>query len=184
MPMDRELVRISKFLSLVLRHRPEEIGIQLDERGWADVEQLIAAANRSGRRLDEATLLRVVAENDKQRFALSGDGRRIRARQGHSLEVDLGLEPHSPPQLLFHGTATRFLRSIRETGLRPGSRQHVHLSPDETTATRVGRRHGSPVVLKVLAGQMHSEGHTFYLSENGVWLVAAVPVAFLIFPEL
>lgn len=182
--VDRELVRISKFLSLVLRHRPQAVGLELDEQGWVGVDALLEAVSRSGRDpLDRATLERVVAQNDKQRFAFSDDGRCIRASQGHSLrEVDLALEPQVPPERLFAGTATRFLESIRQQGLLPQTRNHVHLTADEATAIAVGRRHGKPAVLQVLAGQMHAQGHAFFLSDNGVWLAAAVPPEFLVFP--
>lgn len=177
--LDPSLVRASKFLSLVLRHRPEHIGITLDSAGWVAVDELLSAAQRSGLPLDRATLERVVAENDKRRFAFSADGARIRASQGHSVGVDLGLAPQTPPDVLFHGTATRFLESIRQEGLKPGSRTHVHLSADEETACTVGRRHGSPVVLRVEAGAMHRDGHEFLRSENGVWLARAVPARYL-----
>lgn len=172
--MNPTLVRASKFLSLVLRHRPEHIGITLDPAGWVAVDELLAAARRTGFPLD-----RVVAENDKRRFAFSADGASIRASQGHSVGVDLGLAPRTPPDVLFHGTAARFLESIRSEGLKPGSRTHVHLSPDEATARTVGRRHGSPVVLRVEAGAMHRDGHEFLCSENGVWLAQAVPARYL-----
>ena len=180
--MDPSLVRASKFLSLVLRHRPEHIGITLDPAGWVSVDELLAAARRSGFPLDRATLERVVAGNDKRRFAFSDDGARIRASQGHSVGVDLGLAAQAPPEVLFHGTATRFLDSIRREGLRPGSRTHVHLSADEATAHTVGRRHGSPVVLRVNAGDMHRDGHELVLAENGVWLAREVPARYLAFP--
>jgi putative RNA 2'-phosphotransferase len=181
--MDKKLVRISKFLSLVLRHKPETIGLSLDRGGWARVDELIAAANRAGMPLDQASLQQVVEQNDKQRFAFSDDGRRIRASQGHSLPVDLGLEPLAPPQVLYHGTATRFLNSIQRQGLVPRGRTHVHLSPDEPTAVRVGQRHGKPVVLRVQARRMHQDGFRFYLSANGVWLTQKVPVEYLVFPK-
>lgn len=180
--MDRALVRTSKFLSKVLRHAPGSVGLRLDDAGWVDVDDLLAAAAGAGVALDRATLERVVAENDKQRFALSPDGRRIRASQGHSVPVELGLEPRTPPDLLFHGTADRNLPSIRAQGLVPGRRTHVHLSADAETAARVGQRHGRPVVLRVNAGEMHRAGHPFYLSENGVWLTAAVPPEHIGFP--
>lgn len=178
-----ELVRTSKFLSLVLRHQPEAIGLTLDAQGWAEVEELIRLANISGQRVDRTLLERVVAENDKKRFALSEDGRRIRASQGHSIEVDLALSPTPPPELLYHGTATRFLESIRQQGLHAASRQHVHLSADLETATKVGQRHGKVVVLTVRAQAMAEAGHSFFLSANGVWLTEWVPVEFLEFPE-
>lgn len=181
--MDPALVRTSKFLSLVLRHRPEQIGITLDEAGWVDVEVLLAASARAGVRIDRAMLERVVAENDKQRFALSPDARRIRASQGHSVRVELGLAPAPPPGVLYHGTADRFVAAIRREGLRPGRRTHVHLSGDEQTARAVGARHGAPVVLRVQSGAMHAAGHAFYRAENGVWLADAVPPEFIRFPE-
>src|SRR4051794_3650416 len=180
--MDADLTRISKFLSLVLRHEPGKIGLTLDGQGWAEVEDLIACAGRHGWRLDRALVERVVATNDKKRFALSEDGRRIRASQGHSVAVDLALEPRTPPEVLFHGTATRFLDSIRARGLLPGSRNHVHLSGDEATAVKVGSRHGRAVVLKVRAGEMDRAGVAFYLSDNGVWLTGHVDAGFLEFP--
>jgi putative RNA 2'-phosphotransferase len=180
--MNPDLVRLSKFLSLVLRHEPERIGISLDPEGWVAVEDLLAAAARAGKPISREQLDLVVATNDMKRFAFSPDGVRIRASQGHSVEVDLGLPPVVPPERLFHGTATRFLDAIRADGLRPQSRQHVHLSPDEETAVKVGQRHGKPVVLVVLAGAMHQDGNVFYRSENGVWLTAAVPVRYLEFP--
>jgi putative RNA 2'-phosphotransferase len=180
--VDPGLVKLSKFMSLVLRHKPDEIGLALDENGWADVAELIARANLKGVRLTRCDLLTIVETNDKKRFALSEDGSRIRARQGHSIEVDLALSAVEPPARLFHGTAIRFLESIRSQGLLRGKRQHVHLSPDETTATNVGQRHGKPVVLQVLAGRMHQAGRPFYLSANGVWLTEHVPAEYLVFP--
>jgi putative RNA 2'-phosphotransferase len=181
--MNRKLVRISKFLSLVLRHKPETIGLYLDQGGWARVDELIVASNRSGVPLDEGLLREVVEQNDKQRFAFSDDGLRIRASQGHSIPVELGLEPLVPPEFLYHGTATRFLQSIRRQGLAPGRRNQVHLSPDERTAVRVGQRHGNPVVLTVQAGRMYANGFTFYLSANGVWLTERVPAEYIKFPN-
>jgi putative RNA 2'-phosphotransferase len=183
MTMDPKLVPTSRFLSKVLRHAPESVGLTLDEAGWVDVEQLMEAAGRAGVALDRATLERVVGENDKQRFALSADGLRIRASQGHSVPVELGLQPQTPPDVLYHGTADRNLDSIRRDGLRPGKRTHVHLSKDEETAVTVGRRHGRPVVLRVLAGRLHAAGHAFYRSDNGVWLTDAVPADHLEFPD-
>ncbi len=177
--MRNRLVRTSKFLSLVLRHKPEVIGLELDDAGWAPVSELVRRAREHGRELSESTIREVVETNDKRRFSLSADGTRIRARQGHSIRVDLGLEPVTPPGVLYHGTARRFLRSIRRQGLLRGERHHVHLSPDEATAHAVGRRHGRPVVLRVDAGRMHADGHAFYLSENGVWLTDQVPAEYL-----
>ena len=182
--MSADLVRLSKFLSLVLRHQPQAIGLALDPNGWVDVADLIRRANAAGRPLTRDMLDRVVAENDKKRFAFSDDGTRIRASQGHSVEVDLALTPVAPPDTLFHGTAVAFVPSIRAKGLIPGKRQHVHLSADAGTATAVGRRHGVPVVLTVRAGEMTAAGHQFYRSANGVWLTAHVPPAFLDVPAV
>jgi len=173
---------MSKFLSLVLRHRPEKIGLTLDENGWADVDRLITLCNKSGRRLTRPLLERVVAENDKKRFAFSEDGKRIRASQGHSIEVDLALPPSQPPDLLYHGTASRFVEPIRVQGLRPGTRRHVHLSLDVATATKVGQRHGKPVILVVRSREMAAAGHEFFLSDNDVWLTEQVPVRYIDFP--
>ena len=181
--MDPGLVTLSKFMSLVLRHKPQEIGLALDENGWADVAELIARANLKGVRLTRNDLLTIVETNDKKRFALSEDGTRIRASQGHSVAVDLALSPVAPPARLFHGTASRFLESIRAQGLLRGRRQHVHLSPDEATATKVGQRHGKPVVLQVLSGKMHQAGRQFFHSANGVWLTDHVPAEYLVFPS-
>lgn len=176
---DDPRVRVSRFLSLLLRHRPETIGVALDRAGWIDVERLLEALAAHGRPLARSELEAVVAENPKQRFALSPDGKRIRASQGHSLPVELGYEPSPPPALLFHGTARRVLDAILREGLRRGQRHHVHLSVDPATATAVGARHGAPVVLEVAAGTMHAAGHLFYRSENGVWLTAEVPPGYL-----
>lgn len=174
------LVSNSKFLSLVLRHQPEVIGLILDDSGWADIDTLIRLS-QAHKPLTRALIEQVVAENSKQRFAISEDGRRIRANQGHSIEVDLGFVPVMPPTLLYHGTATRFVDAIRREGLVKRSRQHVHLSADADTATVVGARHGKPAVLIVRAGEMAAAGHAFFRSENGVWLTDAVPVGFIDF---
>ena len=178
-----DIVKTSKFLSLILRHQPERIGLTLDANGWADVEELMRLSNQKGTFLTRALLEQVVAENDKKRFAFSEDGRRIRASQGHSIEVDLALPPAEPPVLLYHGTASRFVDSIRAEGLHSASRQHVHLSLDVDTATKIGSRHGSPVILTVRAQEMFRAGHAFYLSANGVWLTEQVPAAYLEFPD-
>lgn len=180
--MAADRVRMSKFLSLVLRHKPDEIGLSLDDNGWAEIAELIRLANAHGVGLTRALVDQIAAESDKQRFALSADGQRIRASQGHSVAIDLALPESEPPEQLYHGTATRFLDSIRSTGLHSSSRQHVHLSLDETTATRVGQRHGKPVVLVIRAREMSAAGHRFFLSANGVWLTECVPVEFIDFP--
>ncbi|MFI1091537.1 RNA 2'-phosphotransferase [Streptomyces sp. NPDC020917] len=172
---EKATVRISRFLSMVLRHRPEAVGITLDEGGWVDVDVLIAACAAAGRRFSRADLDHVVATNNKRRFAYSSDGRRIRASQGHSVEVDLGLTPAAPPDVLYHGTASGTLAAILREGLRPMDRQDVHLSADRETAVRVGARHGRPVVLEVDAAGLAAAGHTFRVSANGVWLTDRVP---------
>jgi putative RNA 2'-phosphotransferase len=177
--MDNRAVRISKFLSLVLRHQPERIDLSLDQSGWASVEQLIEASRRRGVEFTLEELQNVVASNDKKRFSLSEDGLRIRANQGHSIEVELGYAPTAPPGILYHGTAERFLTSIKQQGLIKGKRRHVHLSADLDTAMKVGRRHGKPVVLRIEAGRMSQDGFIFYLSTNGVWLTDRVPVQYL-----
>jgi putative RNA 2'-phosphotransferase len=181
--MDKSLIRTSKFLSLVLRHRPEIIGLTLDPEGWLDINTLLANANSRGHAITLEQLHDVVANNDKKRFALSDDGMRIRANQGHSVRhVDLDLPVVPPPTDLYHGTVAQFLASIRAQGLLKRSRNHVHLSADRETARKVGMRRGEPVVLIVAAGDMHAAGYLFYLSENGVWLTDTVPPKFITFP--
>lgn len=170
---------ISKFLSYVLRHAPQSIGLTLDANGWADVDELLAKAPAGGRSLDRNTLTQVVASSEKKRFTLSEDGSRIRAAQGHSVAVDLAISAMIPPAMLFHGTATQHVEAILAEGLKPGRRQKVHLSLDEETANKVGQRHGSPVVLRVDAAGMHTHGHAFWRAENGVWLTDHVPAQFL-----
>ncbi len=172
---------VSKFISLVLCHNPGAAGIRLDKHGWADVKELIRGVNETGRALDMETLKEVVRTNDKKRFAFNEDCTKIRANQGHSIQVDVELVETDPPDVLYHGTATRFLGSIlnKREGLRPGSRLYVHLSGDYQMAVKVGQRHGVPAVLKVDAGQMAWDGYVFYLSENGVWLVKEVPAKYL-----
>jgi len=169
----------SKFLSFVLRHHPEKIGLTLDGEGWASVDALVELANVAGHGVDRAAIEEIVATSDKQRFALSDDGKRIRANQGHSVDISLGLAATVPPDILYHGTASRFLSSIRLAGLHAGQRQHVHLSREAETAAQVGARHGRPVVLVIDAKAMNSDGCHFYLSTNGVWLTAAVPPQYI-----
>ncbi|MBB4713990.1 putative RNA 2'-phosphotransferase [Streptomyces luteogriseus] len=177
---ERRTVKVSKYLSKHLRHQPERIGLTLDEAGWVEIDTLIAAATAHGFRFTRDELDQVVATNDKRRFAV--EGTRIRASQGHSVEVDLGLASAIPPAYLYHGTVARSLDAIRAEGLRPMNRHAVHLSPDRETATRVGARRGRPVVLAVDAGAMHRDGHVFHVSANGVWLTEAVPARYLRFP--
>ncbi|RZB18436.1 RNA 2'-phosphotransferase [Streptomyces sp. F001] len=178
---ERRTVKVSKYLSKHLRHQPELIGLTLDEGGWVEIDTLIAAAAAHGFRFTREELDHVVATNDKKRFAIEGP--RIRASQGHSVEVDLGLPPATPPPYLYHGTVAGNLGAIRADGLRPMNRHDVHLSADRETATRVGARRGRPVVLSVDAGAMHRDGHIFRVSANGVWLTQAVPPQYLHFPE-
>lgn len=177
----KETVKTSKFLSLVLRHEPQRVGLELDTAGWVSVAELLDAVNRHGLSLSLEELRYVVATNDKKRFAFSEDGSKIRASQGHSVEVDLKYEPQVPPEFLFHGTPEKFLESIRTTGLNKGERHDVHLSPDAATAAKVGQRRGRPVVLKIWAGEMHRAGHVFRRSANNVWLVDFVPAEFIEF---
>ena len=177
--MQQSLVKKSRFLSLILRHKPETIGLTLDENGWVDIDTLLDAAKTHNRPLTRTELDEIVATNNKKRFAISQDGKRIRARQGHSLHVDLELQPRTPPPILYHGTAVRFLPSIREQGLQKMNRQHVHLSATEETAYTVGKRHGEPAILLVKADAMFAAGYLFFLSENGVWLTDCVPITYV-----
>lgn len=176
---ERRLVRVSKYLARHLRHRPDLIGITLDGAGWTDVGELLAACARHGFPISRDELERVVAGGGKRRYAFDASRRRIRASQGHSVSVDLGLPVAVPPEVLFHGTAERLLPAIRREGLRPMGRHDVHLSLDEETARAVGARHGRPVVLIVDAAAMVASGHEFRVSANGVWLVGAVPPRYL-----
>lgn len=169
----------SKFLSLVLRHKPEEIGLRLEQHGWAKVEDLLRKMKKAGRRISREELVALVETNDKKRFTLSEDGRSIRAAQGHSIEVDLNLTPEKPPAELYHGTASASIDAIFEEGLKPGRRQQVHLSLDPDTARCVGQRHGKPTVLRVDSARMHLDGHAIFRADNGVWLTDTVPVAYL-----
>lgn len=179
MSTDRRLVELSKWLSWALRHDPTAAGITLDAEGWVSIGALLAAAESQGRGMSRAELERIVETSDKKRFAIDGDGTAIRANQGHSVAVDLGLEPQVPPDVLFHGTADRFVEAILREGLRKQARHHVHLSADRATAAAVGTRHGRLIVLLVDARGMHGDGHRFYRSANGVWLADAVPAAYL-----
>ncbi|MFD4787555.1 RNA 2'-phosphotransferase [Streptomyces sp. NPDC058459] len=181
---DRRTMKVpelSRYLSKHLHHQPERIGLTLDPAGWVEIDTLLAAAAAHGFPVTRADLDHVVAVNDKQRFAVEGG--RIRASQGHSVEVALGLPPATPPPFLYHGTVARSLDAIRAEGLRPMDRHDVHLSADRETATRAGARRGRPVVLAVDAGAMYRDGHVFHVSANGVWLTAAVPPRYLRFSE-
>ncbi|MEI9866318.1 MAG: RNA 2'-phosphotransferase [Limisphaerales bacterium] len=179
---EKETKHASKFLSLVLRHEPERIGLKLGDAGWVGVTELLEAMNRHGVALPLDQLKHVVATSDKKRFALSEDGSQIRANQGHSVEVDLQYLPKTPPEILYHGTATRFLDGIRQDGLQRMERHDVHLSAETKVTVQVGSRHGKPVLLVIRAGEMHRAGHVFRCSTNGVWLVDNVPAQFIDFP--
>ncbi len=181
--MNGTIVRASKFMSLVLRHRPDKIGLSLDANGWARIDDLIRCSELADISLSRDLIHEVVATNDKKRFVLSDDGQRIRAAQGHSVTVDLDLPRQEPPTYLFHGTATRFVASIREKGLLHGNRHHVHLSSEEETGITVGQRHGTPVVLVIRAGAMWENGIAFFRSENGVWLTEYVAPEYIQFPD-
>lgn len=161
---------ISKILSLVLRHAPERIGITLDQNGWTNIKQLISKAKKAGYKLSLEELLETVQANDKQRFTISEDGQKIRAAQGHSIEIDLALQSIKPPDVLFHGTASANLNSIFEQGIHSAKRRYVHLSSNEETALKVGSRHGKAIVLTIDTTQMFKEGFKFFKADNGVWL--------------
>lgn len=161
---------LGRFISLVLRHKPEAVGIQLDEHGWAEVDALIQGMNRVGRKIDNETLERIVRENNKKRYSYNEDHTKIRANQGHSIQVDVQLKEAIPPEKLYHGTATHFLEHIEKEGIQKRSRQYVHLSSNKEIAVDVGKRHGKPVVLVIDAKRMHQDGIKFYCSENKVWL--------------
>jgi putative RNA 2'-phosphotransferase len=178
--MSTDLVALSKLLAYVLRHNPGAVGVRLDEAGWIDVDTLLDALAAHGRPTDEATLHRLAAGTDKRRFEIVGS--RIRAAQGHSVPVDLGLEPAVPPPVLYHGTVRRFLDGIRASGLLPRGRHHVHLSATPETASIVGARRGDPVVLTIDAAAMHRDGAVFYRAANGVWLTALVPPDRITYP--
>ena len=175
---DRQGTTISKFLSLVLRHQPEVINLTLDEQGWAAVPELLQKCNEHGQMIGFDDLKYVVEHNDKKRFKFNDDFTKIRASQGHSIEVDLGYKPQTPPEFLYHGTGQKSVESILKSGLAKMNRQHVHLSKDRETAIKVGQRHGSPVIFVVRAGEMYSAGFPFFLSDNGVWLTDNVPVEY------
>jgi putative RNA 2'-phosphotransferase len=181
--MRNRKVRISKFLSLVLRHEPGKVGLTLEEGGWVLVAELLQAFASHDFPLTLVELQEIVQSSDKQRFAFSPDGLRIRASQGHSVKVHLGYEPLTPPVFLYHGTAERFLASIHERGLVKGQRHDVHLSENGETATAVGSRHGRPVVLRIASGRMNKDGHLFFRSANGVWLTDSVPLDYIEFPN-
>ncbi len=180
---DKALKGISKYLSYVLRHHPESIGLVLDEQGWADIDALLVKCAAKNILFDREDLALLVAQNDKQRFAIDTAQNKIRANQGHSVYIDAALEPQLPPGVLYHGTAKRFLPSILEQGLLKQNRLHVHLSHEIDTARNVGARHGVPLVLQIDTAAMQREGFIFYLSENKVWLTQEVPAKYISYEE-
>lgn len=178
---ERRLERLSKFISMILRHKPEVIGITLDEHGWADVDELIKGINETGEevKFSKDTLEKIVKTDKKQRYSVSQDRTLIRANQGHSIPVDVELEKKEPPKVLYHGTGVKSVKAIQEKGLLPMERLYVHLSTDVETATNVGKRHGTPVIFKVNTEQMQKDGYDFFQSVNGVWLTKEVPAKYL-----
>ncbi len=176
---DDKLISISKYLSYILRHQPQSIGLDLDANGWAEIDELIACAARDGRNLTREIIEEIVAGDEKQRYTVSDDGLLIRANQGHSVAVDLQLKEAEPPDFLYHGTARTSVPAIRKQGLKPMKRHHVHLSMDEMAARQVGQRYGEPVILLIDCQAMRTAGHLFYLSQNGVWLTDAVPPEYI-----
>jgi putative RNA 2'-phosphotransferase len=181
---DKQIKGLSKYLSYLLRHHPEKINLHLDDYGWADVNELIEKVNANSSTSNTLTfsiLEEVVANNNKKRFTFNEDKTKIRASQGHSIEIKLGYEAVEPPEFLYHGTATRFLDGIKKDGLKKMSRHHVHLSQEKSTASNVGQRHGKLVILIINSKAMHEAGHEFFVSENGVWLTDHVPVEFIEF---
>jgi len=175
------LIEKSRHLARWLRHRPDSIGLRLDKQGWANVAELLQKSNASGIPLTRLELLEIVAHNEKQRYTLSTDGTLIRAAQGHSIPVDLKLTPKLPPAVLYHGTVAKFLPAIRKHGLLPGTRQHVHLSAERSTAVAVGSRRGAPIVLTINTHPVVQAQFKFMQSENGVWLIDSVPARYIIF---
>lgn len=170
---------LSKLLSYALRHQPDALGLQLDPAGWATVDTLLQGIQNKGYDFGLDELIELVEDNDKQRFSFNADQSMIRANQGHSIKLDLQLEAIEPPEYLYHGTATRFLKSIEQQGLQKRNRHHVHLSADKSTAKEVGTRHGIPVVLVIASGKMYREGYPFYCSENHVWLTEHIPSRYI-----
>ncbi len=178
--MKDKLQKTSKFLSLILRHKPEVIGIELDGKGWANVKSLIAGVNKTGKYfLDMKILEEIVRTDEKGRYSFNADKTKIRANQGHSIKVDVDLKKCPPPEYLWHGTAEKYVESINENGLVPKSRLYVHLSADVETAEKVGSRHGKPVIYRIFSGEMDRQGYNFYISENGIWLADFIPPNFM-----
>lgn len=173
-----DYTHVSRFLCLILRHKPEEVGITLDEHGWANVKELVKGVSKKYK-FDVDILEEIVRTDEKQRYSFNADHTKIRANQGHSIPVDVELEPIEPPEYLYHGTAWKYVDSIRKSGLIPKSRLYVHLSEDVETATNVGNRHGKPFIYRICSGKMHRDGFIFYKSRNGVWLTKSVPLEYM-----
>lgn len=181
--MDKNKTKsISKFLSLILRHKPESVGIELDSNGWVDVEVLLLAMGSCGKGISRTQLEQVVETNDKQRFTFSVDGQRIRAHQGHSVDIELNLTPTAPPEILYHGTPEKNIVAIKHSGLEKMNRHHVHLHQDKQLALEVGQRFGRPVLLSIRSSKLHEKGHEFFVTDNQVWLTNHVPAEFIEFP--
>ncbi|WP_246625316.1 RNA 2'-phosphotransferase [Edaphocola aurantiacus] len=176
---DKAVKRLSKYLSYILRHHPEQLGIQLDDQGWTSVTTLLEQMQASNPEMNRAFLEHIVDTNAKQRFAFNETKDKIRANQGHSVSVQLNYIPQPPPEILYHGTAQQYLERILQQGLLKGERHHVHLSIDTETARQVGQRHGKPSILSIDTKQMLQDGHLFYCAANGVWLTEQVPVQYL-----
>jgi len=177
--MNSDLIQLGKFLSYILRHHPEKIDLKLDANGWADVNELIEKINSNGYKITLHLLLQIVNTNDKKRYSFNDDKTKIRANQGHSIEVDLNLTPRIPPEILYHGTSKQFLDVIKQEGLTKQKRHHVHLSESKENAIQVGKRRGKPIILTIQSKQMHEDGYGFYLSENNVWLTDIVPPTYI-----
>ena len=174
------LNKTSKFIALILRHKPETIGISLNEHGWANVHELIDGINATGKHhIDMTSLEEIVRNDEKQRYLFNEDKSLIRANQGHSIDVNIAFQELPPPEILYHGTSSKNLDSIFQTGINKGNRLYVHLSKDIPTAEKVGARHGTPVILSVSSLAMYNDGYRFYLSDNGVWLTEFVPVKYI-----
>lgn len=180
---EKQSKRISKFLSLILRHKPDSVGVQLDANGWTDIDTLLQKMNQAGTQIDREVLDYVVTTNNKKRFAFSPCKTRIRANQGHSLEVDLAYHPASPPDSLYHGAPEQVLPLIRESGLKKMQRHHVHMNAAADPCVHVAARYGKPVVLEIDSKQMQADGYEFFVSDNQVWLTDHVPPQYLRFPE-
>lgn len=181
--MESSLIRFSKFLSLVLRHKPDTIKLALTKDGWAEVDELIEKSRQSGVSLTKEILNKIVEQGNKKRFSFSEDGQKIRANYGHSIPVDLSASSQQPPEILFHGTAMHFLESIRQEGLLPQTRLFVHLTPDKESAIQIGKRHGKPLVFCIQARKMHRDGFKFYDTESDIWLTEWVPLEYIDFEQ-